>query len=301
MSTPIDLSRLPVPPIIEVIDYEDILAERKARLLFLTPAAQKAEMAATLELESEPIVKLLQENAYREVGLRQRVNDAAKGMMLAFAAKADLDHLAAGVGVERLVVTPADPEQDLPAVMEEDPDLRRRTQLAPESFSVAGPKGAYISLALNADARVLDAAVKSPVAGQVLVTVLSREGDGTASPELLGVVLPALSPENKRPLGDEVIVQSAQIVDYQVMATIYTSPGPDAGVVVAESRKRLDAYIAKCHEIGGEVAISGLHGALHVDGIKRVVLTLPLVSIQTTDTQAPDCSAITILYGGVSG
>ncbi len=40
-------------------------------------------MARTLALE-EPIVKLLQENAYREVILRQRVNDAAKAVMLAY-------------------------------------------------------------------------------------------------------------------------------------------------------------------------------------------------------------------------
>ena len=85
----IDLSQLPAPIVVEVLDYEDILAERKATLISLYPEEQREAVARTLSLESEPIVKLLQENAYREVILRQRVNDAAKAVMLAHAATGD--------------------------------------------------------------------------------------------------------------------------------------------------------------------------------------------------------------------
>ena len=59
--TPIDLSRLPAPVVIEQIDYEAILAGRKAYAVSLWPADQQAEVAATLALESEPLTKLLQE------------------------------------------------------------------------------------------------------------------------------------------------------------------------------------------------------------------------------------------------
>lgn len=75
MST-ITLSQLPQPDVIEVLDYEVILAERKAYLVSLYPADQQAALAATLALDSEPITKLLQENAYRELILRQRINEA---------------------------------------------------------------------------------------------------------------------------------------------------------------------------------------------------------------------------------
>ena len=74
MST-ITLSQLPQPDVIEVLDFETILAERKAYFVSLYPADQQAAIAATLALESEPITKLLQENAYRELILRQRIND----------------------------------------------------------------------------------------------------------------------------------------------------------------------------------------------------------------------------------
>lgn len=118
----IDLSQLPAPSVVEVIDYEVLLAERKATLVSLFPPEQQAAMARTLTLESEPIVKLLQENAYREVMLRQRVNEAAQGVMLAYATAADLDNIAARYDVKRLTVTPADTSA-LPvtaAVMETD-------------------------------------------------------------------------------------------------------------------------------------------------------------------------------------
>ena len=65
--------------------------------------------------------------------------------------------------------------------MESDPDFRRRIQLAPEGFSVAGPEGAYIFHALSADPGVLDACATSPSPGEVVVTVLARAGDGTAA------------------------------------------------------------------------------------------------------------------------
>jgi hypothetical protein len=70
--TPIDLGQLPDPTFVEQIDFEQILAERKAYAVSLWPAEQRAEVAATLALESEPLTKLLQENAYREMLWRQR-------------------------------------------------------------------------------------------------------------------------------------------------------------------------------------------------------------------------------------
>jgi len=60
--TPIDLAQLPTPDVVEPIDYEAILAERKAFAISLWPADKQAEVAATLALESEPLTKLLQEN-----------------------------------------------------------------------------------------------------------------------------------------------------------------------------------------------------------------------------------------------
>jgi phage-related baseplate assembly protein len=301
ITTPIDLSQLPAPDIVEVVDFETLYAQRKAALIALYPADQQAAVAATLELESEPMAILLQENAYREVVLRQRINDAARAVMLAYATGADLDQRAATYDVERLVITPADLDAGTAAVMESDTDLRKRVQLSIEGFSVAGPEGAYISHALAADGRVLDVAVKSPNPGEVLVTILSRDGDGVAAADLLTAVAAALNADTVRPLTDEVTVQTAAVVTYQVEAVIFTFPGPDSAVVLAEAIAKLNAYIAECHRLGREVVISAIHAALHVAGVQRVELAQPAANIVIADTEAPHCTAVNVTHGGIYG
>ena len=86
----IDLSLLPAPAVVETLDYEAILSALKADLIARAP-----ELAPALQLESEPLVKLLEVAAWRETVLRARINDAARAVMLPWATGADLDNLAA--------------------------------------------------------------------------------------------------------------------------------------------------------------------------------------------------------------
>lgn len=172
----VDLSLLAAPDVVDELDYETILAERKATLVSLYPEEQQEAVARTLTLESEPVVKLLQENAYREVIWRQRVNESARAIMLAYAAGNDLDNIGANFSVGRLVITSAD-ETTLPptpAVMESDTDYRLRIQQAFEGMSVAGSGGAYQFHGRSADGRVADISVTSPSPACVTISVLSR-------------------------------------------------------------------------------------------------------------------------------
>lgn len=104
----IDLSQLPPLQIVNVPDFETLLAERKEGFVALYPADQQEAVRRTLVLESEPITKQLQESTYREVLLRQRINEAALAIMVAYSNSNDLDQLAANCNVKRLIVTPAD-------------------------------------------------------------------------------------------------------------------------------------------------------------------------------------------------
>lgn len=292
----IDLSLLPVPDVVETLDYEVILAAMKADL-----AARAPEVAAVLALESEPVVKLLEVCAFREVLIRARVNDAAQAVTLARATGTDLDNLAALFGVARLVINPGDPLAVPPVAptLESDADLRRRAQLALEGFSTAGPEGAYVFHALSADGDVLDVSATSPSPGDVLVTVLSRTGSGTAPAPLLATVQAALNADDVRPLCDNVVVQSAAIVSYAITATLFFYPGPDSAVVMAAAQAAATAYAAAQHRIGRDVTISGLHAALHQPGVQRVVLTSPSAALTIGSAQASWCTAITLINGGV--
>ena len=51
----IDLNQLPAPDVVEELDFETILAERKATLISLYPEDQQEAVARTLTLESEPL------------------------------------------------------------------------------------------------------------------------------------------------------------------------------------------------------------------------------------------------------
>lgn len=298
MST-IDLSRLPAPNVVEVIDFETIFAERKAAFIALYPADQQESIANTLELNSEPIAITLQENAYREVVWRQRVNDAARAVMLAFSKGADLDQLAANFKVERLTITPAD--DTTPAVLESDASLRERTQIAYEGLSVAGPRNAYIKHARDADGRVADASAISPAPCEAVVTVLAVAGDGAAPDDLLDVVRAALNDEDVRPLGDRLTVQGATIVPYTIRATIYLDQGPEAEPVMQAAHDRADAYRNAQRRLGRDVNRSAIIAALHAEGVKKAVLDEPAADIAIDDTQAAYCTVIEIINGGASG
>ncbi|MEZ5853163.1 MAG: baseplate J/gp47 family protein [Hyphomicrobiaceae bacterium] len=136
--------RPPPPDIIATLDYEAIVKDMRDDLVTRFPL-----IAGVIDLESEPARKLIEAFAYRELGLRARINDAAKAVLLASSYGTNLDHLGALFATER--------QDD-----ESDARFRRRIQLAPEAFSVAGPAGAYQYHALTAAPWARDASRRFP-------------------------------------------------------------------------------------------------------------------------------------------
>lgn len=290
----IDLSQLPAPTVVESLDFETILDALIADL-------QARDLSFSALVESDPAYKVLEVAAYRELLLRQRVNDAARAVMLAFATGSDLDQLAALQNVVRLLIDPGDPAAvpPVPPAYEDDTRLRLRTQLAPESRSTAGPTGAYEYHALSASAEVLDVDVASPAPGGVVVTVLSTDGDGTPSAGLLDTVEAALTARDVRPLTDQVTVQAATIVDYTINATLYFYDGPDTEVVRQAAVDSVTAYADEHHRLGHDITLSGLYAALHRPGVQRVTLTAPAANLAIAADEASWCTAITVISGGV--
>ncbi|KTT01425.1 baseplate assembly protein [Pseudomonas oryzihabitans] len=292
----IDLSQLPSPTVVEALDFETLLAQRKARLLALWPVAEQEALAARLALESEPLTKLLEENTYRELLLRQRINEGAKATLLAYASGADLENLAAWYGVTRALVTPADATAKPPraAVYESDERLRQRTQLALEGFTTAGSRNAYRYHALSATPQVKDVAILRPLQGTVRVVVLAATGDGTPDSSLLAQVAASLNDEDVRPLCDTVEVGAAAIVTYEVKATLQLYPGPELTVVRQNALAKAQAYVAERHALGKDVTRSGLFAALHQSGVHNVRLASPANDLAVTADQAAYCSAISL-------
>ncbi|APS34617.1 MULTISPECIES: baseplate assembly protein [Serratia] len=293
----IDLSQLPSPQIIEPLDFETILVDVKAVMIAAFPADQQASVAAALSLESEPLNVIAQAMAYRELLLRRRINEGAAACMLSHAEGTDLDNLAANLDTERLTITPETDTSD--AVMESDEALRLRAQSAFEGMSVAGPSAAYEYFARSASGKVADARATSPAPAEVVIAVLSTDGDGTASPELLAAVTAAVNDEEVRPLGDRVTVRSADIVDYSIDAELFLYPGPESEPIINAAMASLRGFLAdNDKKIGRDVARSAISASLHVQGVQRVVLRSPATDLQISDTQAARNIGYAVENGG---
>lgn len=312
--TAIDLSKIPAPDIVEALNFESIFS---AMLVDL----QARDATFTALLESDPAYKILEVAAYRELLLRQRVNDAARACMLASALGTDLDNLIANFNVERRIVTPADPNTlpPTPAVYEDDDTLRKRAQLAFEGLSTAGPSGSYIYHGLSADVHVADIAVDAvtfhldegvividntanlvtPMPGNVAVTVLSTVDNGFADSNLLAAVDAAINNDRVRPLTDFIVVRSAEIVNFVITATLYFFDGPSSATVLAHSTSALQDYLTSTRKIGRDVTLSGIYAALHQPGVSKVTLAQPTVDIVIENWQSGNCTNIQLINGGL--
>jgi len=298
-----DLSRLPAPDALEALDFEALVA---ARLAMLVDRATVRGFGYDVEtLESDPLVVDQQTGAAHELMVRARVNDAVRAVLLVTATGSQLDHIAATYyGISRLVVTPA--AGSTPAVLEADADFRARIALAVEAWSTAGPEGAYIFHALEADGAVLDAAVYSeedgavhaggaPVlAPEVLVVVLSRVGNGTPSDALVAKVLSDLSGREVRPIGDKVSVEKAAITSYTIAATLKVRAGADPALLVAEARSRVEAYVAARRRVGAIVQRLGIGAALKVTDVEEIEIASPAADVDPGSKGAGFCAGITI-------
>lgn len=273
----IDFSSIPAPEIIEALDFETILQEMITDLQDRDPSYSQI-------LESDPGVKILEVAAARELALRQRVNDALRATLLRYATGADLDNLAAFYNVERLVD-------------EGDDALRVRTIERIMGSSTAGGASWYRYQALTASELVRDAAVSSPAPGEVLVSILSTQGNGSPSSALMEAVDDVLQSDSVRVITDTVTVAGATILTVPVTAQVYLYPETPIEVF-SGLQARLQAAFAEVAGLGWDVTRSWLIAQLHPAGVQRVVLSAPAADVACGPSQAPALGAITLTMAG---
>lgn len=303
----IDLTALPALDAVDVPDFEVLLAARKADLVARFRArvddeALIADLEAVLALESEPLTINGEVEAYREMVVRERINDAVRAVMLPTSQGADLDSLVSRLGVQRLTAPAnADVIPPLEAYRESDDDLKRRYILALEAFSTAGPYGAYLYHALSAHPRVKDAGIYGPEEafvepGHARIVVLSRVGTGGPSQAMLDAVYARLSPRDVRPLTDYVDVVAAAVTEYAIVYHLELPRGPDPQLVVAAAQTALAAYAAERHRVGAVVTDSGLDAAAHRPGVERALRISPVGEVDPGQQGAAYCTGITVTY-----
>lgn len=273
----INLALLPPLTVIKQLTHEEIV--------------QAVATAAGLENASpaDPAFRVALACAYRELMVRQDANEQARGLLLAFAVGPQLDHL----GVTYYQHPDGSPVIRLAG--EGDDDFRARLQDSPEGLSVAGPDGAYEFGAKSAHPDVKGASVFSPAPVEVELTILSAQGDGTPSAELLATVDAYMQP--RRPLTDLLSVLPAVVIPYSVTAALYLKQGPDPELARQAAEASARAYLDKQHRLKARVVESALHAAMSVEGVEEVRLA-DWVDVVCTARQAPHCAALTVTIGG---
>lgn len=276
---PAELANLPLPIIIEQISYEDRYAAFRNQLVAIFAAAGIEYDVE--DLETDPAQILLQTASYSDLLLRQRINEAIRANLLAFANGTDLDHLAQFYDVERLTG-------------ESDSALRVRVVLAIRGRSTGGTEPRYRSVALGADPRVADVAVytvgRDPT---VHVAVFSRDNAGVADAELLAKVDAALQAPAVRMVNDRIVVAAASRVAMPVTANVWLLPETSAAIV-EQMKAKLSAAWAAQMGLGRDVTRSWLIANLMIDGVQKVEILAPVADIVVPFNQAAAIGAVTL-------
>ena len=256
-----DLTQLPPPEVVENLDFETILQVHRADLL-----ARYPEAAAVIDLESEPLNKLLQAHAYRELLYRQRVNEAARAHLLAFATGADLDHKAAFYGLTRLAG-------------ESDARLRARVQLRIKSLAGNGTREAYELTAMTASQNVRDARATQPFPGRVHLLLWCH--DAAQAEATLATVLAAINADDGRPLGVPVTVALARARAINITAAIEREAGAPADLAQRLVVTLADALAAYAR-LGRDVPRSWITARLHTAQVAAVRFPDPAAPAEST-------------------
>lgn len=189
------------------------------------------------------------------------------------------------------------------ADVESDDAYRERQRLAPDSFSVAGPGGAYAFFAKSADVNIADVAVTSPDAGKVNVYVLMKDGE-LPDEAMRAKVLQEVSASDRRPLTDFVQAFAPEEVPYDIALTYHISAdrSTEAGAIRAAIEGdggAVDAYVSwQRGKIGRTISPDMLVSRLYAAGAFRVVATSPGYA-ELEPHQVAKLGSASIVYGGV--
>ena len=294
--TTIDLSRLPLPAVLEVLDAEALIEAFKARFLAEWAARRAQNPSLPLynveQLETDPLMVTQQAWSYLRLLDRDRVNTASQAVMAPTARGADLDNVVARANISRLTLVPA--VGSVPAVMESDTALLRRYLLSFDRPS-AGSRDAYLFHAWTAWPQMHDAAVIGQAIhgrrGDVDIVVSGPAGRLPTTEEL-ALVRNAVTGPSVRPEATSVSVIAATRVTYTVDLTITVARGPDPETVRQEAIARLLAATGERVAIGGEVPAEFISGAAYGPSVLRVTRTSPAADIPAHPYAVPVCTAI---------
>jgi phage-related baseplate assembly protein len=184
---------------------------------------------------------------------------------------------------------------------ETDEQLRSRIALAPASFSVAGPSGAYKFFAKSAHPSIVDVAVITTTPGEVTLYPLCTGGE-LPSTEIKDSVLAICDDEKVRPQNDTVLVDDPTITEYaiEVELTIYDSAIPQE--VLDAVNANFTAYVAAGENVlGRDVIVDQLIAQAVIPAkVYDVAIISPVANIVADENVHAKCTGVTVTITGTN-
>ena len=186
---------------------------------------------------------------------------------------------------------------------ENDENLRERIQIAPESFSVAGPGGAYEYWARTAHQGIVDVAVVGPPEtepGNVEIYPLMQGGE-IPSQEILDAVFEICDAEDIRPDTDHVFVLPPVPVPYDLQVTYWIDRGraTQAAAIQKNVEQAIPAWISwQRSKLGRDLNPSELNHRMVAVGAKRTEISAPIFTV-LTHAQVAVAGNIELVFGGL--
>ncbi|ABO49754.1 Baseplate J family protein [Desulforamulus reducens MI-1] len=175
-----------------------------------------------------------------------------------------------------------------------------RIHEALESFSTAGPEGAYEYWAKTASQTIIDVYSYSPSPGVVEIRPLIAGGEMPGQ-EIIDAVNAICSNKNIRPLTDFVQVVAPEQISYDISLTYWINSENAAAAegIQASVDKVVDEYkLWQKSKLGRDIDPSELNARIKNAGAKRVALVLP--AYQKLDRyQVASERTVTVIYGGL--
>jgi phage-related baseplate assembly protein len=315
----INLDLLPRMQVLESISSDKIIADRMARFRVLwndndPPNAAQYDVGA---LEFDPIKIQHECGAYFETMIRDRVNQAARAVTLAFASGSDLDAIASRYpgGVPR-------------AAGEKDANYRRRVWLSPNTLGPHGTAEAYVFWALTGDSTLHDAsATTDEGTGKVYVTLMAESGSVADMPwvrtrdplsraliktEAVPVINinPSLQQiidvrkyildEGRRGQTDEIITYQPQIVPINYKARIWMFPNASVDITITAVEKAVAALIENQRWLGYDHSRMAFDAALAQTGVHHAVIDEPATDVNVDDRSVVKVDLASIAFAGVT-
>ncbi|QDY81937.1 baseplate J/gp47 family protein [Paenibacillus polymyxa] len=185
--------------------------------------------------------------------------------------------------------------------IESDDAFRERIRIAPESFSTAGPRDAYVYWAKSASSSIIDVGLDSPQPYEVVVVPLLTGGN-IPGQEVLDAVYESVNDRTRRPLTDLVKVQAPTAVSYDINVKFYISQGKAAESQAIESnvRQAINDYILwQKSRLGRDINPTNLIGRMYAAGAVRVEVVSPVFAevglLEVAHETTPN-----IVYGGLA-